>query len=124
MNIVFEIKPALADVMPVTHYVQESSSPEVSASTEVCGRRDRKRIIPTPTRNRTNAKNQLSAKTARYRNQISTLLGVPPLKFPPIASALWECRQIFARMSGMLDLSSTVNPKHFLPRSLSDAPIR
>ena len=32
--------------------------------------------------------------------------------------------QIFARMSGMLDLSRVVNPKHFLPKSLSDAPIR
>ena len=32
--------------------------------------------------------------------------------------------QIFARISGMLDLSSAVNPKHFPPRSLSDAPIR
>ena len=28
-----------------------------------------------------NAKIKLSAKTARYRNQISTLLGVSPLKF-------------------------------------------
>ena len=35
----------------------------------------------TPTRNRTNAKIKLSAKTARCRNQISSLLGVPPLKF-------------------------------------------
>ena len=34
-----------------------------------------------PTRNHTNAKIKLSAKIAQYRNQISTLLGVPPLKF-------------------------------------------
>jgi len=36
---------------------------------------------PSPTRNRTNAKAQLSAKTAQYRNQISTLLGASPLSF-------------------------------------------
>ena len=40
----------------------------------------RKRIIPT--RNRTNAKIKLSAKTAQNRNYISTLLGVPPLNVP------------------------------------------
>ena len=78
MDIVCEINPALADVMLVTHYVQESSPPKVSASTEVCGRRDRKRI--NPTRNRKNAKINPTAKTAQYRYQISTLLGVSPLK--------------------------------------------
>ena len=36
----------------------------------------------TPTRNRTNAKIKPSAKIALYRNQISTLLGVSPLKIP------------------------------------------
>ena len=41
----------------------------------------RKRIIPTTTRNRTNAKIKLFAKTAQYRNQIFTLLRVFPLKF-------------------------------------------
>jgi hypothetical protein len=40
------------------------------------------------------------------------------------ALARWRFCQILAKMSGMLDLSSAVNPKHFLPRSLSDAPIR
>ena len=35
-----------------------------------------------PIRNRTNAKINPSAKTAQYRNQISTLLGASPLNFP------------------------------------------
>ena len=35
----------------------------------------------TPTRNHTKRQNQAIRKTAQYRNQISTLLGVPPLKF-------------------------------------------
>ena len=35
----------------------------------------------TPSRNRTNAKIKLYAKTARYRNRIYTLLGGPPLSF-------------------------------------------
>ena len=30
--------------------------------------------------------------------------------------------QIFARMSGMLDLSREANAKHLFPRKLSDAP--
>ena len=38
-------------------------------------------INPLPSRNRTNAKIKLFSKTARYRNQISTLLGVSPLNF-------------------------------------------
>ena len=35
----------------------------------------------TPIRNRTNAKIKPFTKTAQYRNQISTLLGVSPLSF-------------------------------------------
>ena len=46
----------------------------------------------TPTRNRRNAKIKLSAKTAQYRNQISTLLGVPPLKFQMFRQPA-ECHQ-------------------------------
>ena len=42
----------------------------------------------TPSRNRTNAKIKLSAKTTQYRNQISTLLGVSPRKFQTTSN--WE----------------------------------
>ena len=43
-----------------------------------------------------NAKIKLSAKTAQYRNQISTLLGVPPLNFPttPTPDITARCRSI------------------------------
>ena len=47
----------------------------------------------TPSRNRTNAKIKLFAKTAQYRNQISTLLGVSPLIFypPPVVDGHLFC---------------------------------
>ena len=35
---------------------------------------------------------------------------------------IWQQDQIFAMMSGMLDLSKKENAKHFSPRWLSDAP--
>ena len=41
---------------------------------------------------------------------------------PPVPTAGKGVGYSFASMSGMLDLSSDENAKHFLPRWLSDAP--
>ena len=61
MNIVFEMNSAFADVMPVTHYVQESSSRKFQPGRKSLAGKTRKCINPPPSRNRTNAKIKLSA---------------------------------------------------------------
>ena len=53
MNIVFEMNSALADVMPVTHYVQESSSRKFQPGRKSLAGKTRKCINPPPSRNRT-----------------------------------------------------------------------
>ena len=72
-----------------------------------------------PTRNRTNAKINPSAKTAQYRNQISTLLGVPPLKFQN--SLIHNLNQHLVYHNGFHDLSvrSSEYPSSFKRSSSS-----
>ena len=64
MNIVFEMNSAFADVMPVTHYVQESSSRKFQPGRKSLAGKTRKCINPPPTRNRTKRQNQTIRKNS------------------------------------------------------------
>ena len=80
MNIVFEMNPALADVRPVTHYVQESSSRKFQYGRKSLAGKTRKRTA-------TNPKPQKTPKSSYPQKQHNTAIKLPlflgsfPLKF-------------------------------------------
>ena len=80
MNIVFEMNSAFADVMPVTHYVQESSSRKFQPGRKSLAGKTRKCINPPPSRNRTKRQNQ----TIRKQHNNSWCIAPESLRISPL----------------------------------------
>ena len=117
MNIVFEMNSAFADVMPVTHYVQESSSRKFQYGRKSLAGKTRKCINPPPSRNRTKRQNQTIRKQHNNSWCIAPeSLRISPLNFHTHFSSIFALKKV-----GGVSLSSGIVAVAVLPSEKSSS---
>ena len=117
MNIVFEMNSAFADVMPVTHYVQESSSRKFQPGRKSLAGKTRKCINPPPSRNRTKRQNQTIRKQHNHSWCIAPeSLRISPLNFHTHFSSIFALKKV-----GGVSLSSGIVAVAVLPSEKSSS---
>ena len=117
MNIVFEMNSAFADVMPVTHYVQESSSRKFQPGRKSLAGKTRKCINPPPSRNRTKRQNQTIRKQHNNSWCIAPeSLRISPLNFHTHFSSIFALKKV-----GGVSLSSGIVAVAVLPSEKSSS---
>ena len=117
MNIVCEMNSALADVMPVTHYVQESSSRKFQPGRKSLAGKTRKCINPPPSRNRTKRQNQTIRKQHNNSWCIAPeSLRISPLNFHTHFSSIFALKKV-----GGVSLSSGIVAVAVLPSEKSSS---
>ena len=108
---------AFADVMPVTHYVQESSSRKFQPGRKSLAGKTRKCINPPPSRNRTKRQNQTIRKQHNNSWCIAPeSLRISPLNFHTHFSSIFALKKV-----GGVSLSSGIVAVAVLPSEKSSS---